>query len=265
MPSNESRERLVLTMEGLPSQGGDIPVSAFVSVVQGLQMLMRKVAERQTGKKGGGMEFLISNLSHSSPASVEIVPGGDSAIAGKVVADTEYSLLLVAKGQTADIYAPEYNAIKKIVTPCEKGAMTMATICRANGSAKPAHKPVVVDKKFIRNFVHGREGEMRGITTVSGMVEKLDMHALPIKLTIYPKIGIPVVWCLPDNAMGTALDAIGKRVMVNGDACFRPDADNPGIHRPYRIYAGADNAEILKPGKENWRKIQELRGKGALV
>lgn len=258
--SDKSRERLVVTMEGLPLHGGNIPVGVFLSVIGGLRKLMRQIAERQTGKKGGGMEFLISDLSHSSPASVEISPGGDPAIGGRVVAHAENVFVCIAKGDVENIPDPECDAVETIVAPYRNKKLNMESIQRLNGALAGGYPLVNVTKKFVVNLDKRREGELRGVTTISGKVEMIDLHSSPIKLVIYPRIGGPVAWYLPNNARDTAIKTIGKRVSVTGDARYRPEPDNPGVQRPYRIDGGTDKIDIFGSEEENTRLFAKLRG-----
>ena len=264
MPFKETRERLILEMKARkPEDGGGIPVGVFVTVVKSLEGLMAQVAKRQMGKKGGGIKFHISHLSHASPFKVEIVPfGGASDDAEQIVAGAEETLMRVARGETGDIPQPEYKVIGKIVSPVEKGDLRTAQIQRANGTVKNRRRPVDVNEKYVKNFNRGLDNDLRDVTTVFGRVEGIDLHSSPIKLKIYPanpKIS-PVVWRLPRDAEKTAVEIIGKRVAVTGDACYR--ADRQGIPRPHRIDAPPEQMRIIKPTAKNKRmlKIDELRG-----
>ena len=260
MPSKETRERLVLTMEGPREHSGRPSVKVFASAVEALRKLMRGVAEQQMGREGKQMDFLIYELRFASPIVVGVIPDGTPTVAEQVVAAAEQSLLSVARGQTEDISALEYDAIEDISKPYKDKTLATTMIQRVNGAAVNEYPSVVIDSKYIDNLERGRARELCGATTVSGRVEGLNLHSNPIKLRIYPPIGGPVVWRLPKDAEKKALEVIGERVAVTGSARYRPDNKRRGIQRPYRIDAGPDRVEILGASEDNWNRIEEFRG-----
>lgn len=259
MQSKNPRERLIVEMEGLPSSDGKPSLSAFISAVKALEVLVNEVAKRQTGEK---TELFIEQLSQSSPSMVEIAPRGGNGDAGRILADVQKNLRAVAEGKTEGILAREYDAIGKVINPFERDKLGLLRIQRANGSAVEEHPAVNVDADYIKNYNHGRETEMCGVTTVSGLAEMLDLRPQKrIKLMIHPDIGAGVVLRLDRNhaeAEKKALQAIGKYVTVTGDARYRLDAEN--FQRPYRIDSAPEQIEILKSNDKDWREFKKLRG-----
>ena len=246
----ESGERLILTMEGLPQDSGYVDLGLLVATIGACMGLMRKIAGRCAKKKGGGLRFLTAELSHASPTVVGIVPlATDSRVAQDSVADVDKILRQIEVGQMADIPGPEFNAVGEIIAPYEKKGIAAMSIQRVNGSANE-HLPVVVTPKYLENFARGREEEFRGVTTVAGRVEMLNLHGDPIKLKIYPEIGDPIICNLPRDAKDVAMRAIGRRAAVTGKACYRADANRPGILRPYRIDAKAEKVEVFEFGPD---------------
>ena len=241
-----------------PEDGGGIPVGVFVTVVKSLEGLMAQVAKRQMGKKGGGIKFYISALPRSSPFGVGIVPLSNASDVAKIVIGTENTLRLVAEEKTAGIPAPEYKTIGKMVTPVAKGELHSAIIQRANG-AELDSSPICVDEKYAEIFMRGYEGELCGITTVSGTVEGVNLHSAPVQLKVYPPIGGPFTLRLSGDAQKIAKKAIGKRVYVTGKAFYRPDAEN--FQRPYRIDADVSQVEVFDPDDKSGPRLRDFRGK----
>ena len=241
-----------------PEDGGGIPVGVFVTVVKSLEGLMAQVAKRQMGKKGGGIKFHISEISRAGPVAVGIAPlGKDSDAAEQIVTGTEETLRLVAKKKTADIPAPEYKAIRRIVIPVARGKLRSATIQRANGAAVNA-APVCVDEKYAEIFMRGYEGELRDLTTVTGMVEGVDLRSTPVQLKVYPPIGGPFTLRISGDAQKIAKKAIGKRVSASGTAFYRRDFEN--FYRPYRVDADVSQVEVFDPNNRSGPRLRDFRG-----
>lgn len=259
MQPENPRERLIVEMEGLPSSDGKPSLSAFISAVKALEGLINEVAKRQTGEKA---ELFIEQLSQSSPSLVEIAHRGGNGDAGRILADVQKNLCAVAEGKTEGILAREYDAIGKVIKPFEREKLGLLRIQRANGSTLEEHPAVNVDAEYVANYNHGRETELCGVTTVSGLAEMLDLRPQKrIKLMIHPDIGTGVVLRLDRNhaeAEKKALQAIGKHVSVTGDVRYRLDDKNS--QRPYRIDAAPEQIEILKPSNKGWRDFKKLRG-----
>ena len=254
---NEQNEQLLLTMQGHPSKKGDVPVSLFLSAYQAMSQLMHKSAERLTGKtRNIGLEFFVAKLSHNSPtqAGIEAVlsQNGDSlahnSLARNTIVRTEGLLRDIGAGKGDDIPAAELGLIEKITKTYSKELVAEMEFQRFNGRA---YSPVEVTKEFVDNLARLRQGELHCHTTVTGMVELLNLHGSPIQLNVYPDIGEPVRCTLdlspePDRAREKALHAIGNLVVISGKAHYRPSPNQPDIQRPYKISAKADDIKVLK-------------------
>ena len=259
MHSKNPRERLIVEMEGLPSSDGKPSLSAFISAVKALEGLVNEVAKRQTGEKA---ELFIEQLKQSSPSLVGIAPRGGNGDAGRILADVQKNLCAVAEGKTEGILAREYDAIGKVIKPFERKKLGLLRIQRANGRAVEEHPAVNVDAEYVANYNHGRETELCGVTTVSGLAEMLDLrYKKTIRLVVHPDIGEGVALCLDRShaeAEKKALQAIGKYVSVTGNARYRLDAEN--LQRPYHIDTGPEQIEILQSNEKDWQEFKKLRG-----
>ena len=106
---------------------------------------------------------------------------------------------------------------------------------------------------------------LKGITTVTGIVKEVDLSCQSvgiITITVHPQIGEPIKWDVFNITDKAATPLLGMRVAVKGLAFFRPDVDNPGIQRPYRILSHYEDIEIYNPDddEENWHQIKKMRG-----
>ena len=264
---SEHNEQLLLTMRGHPSKKGEVPVALFLTAYEAMLRLMRKSAQHITGRtKNTGLEFVVAKLSHDSPlqAGIEVVSLTDKGdLARRAVARTEGVFRAINAGRGDNIPEAELELIEEITSAYSKKRVAGMKIQRFNGRASP---PVLVSEKFVRNFGRLRrsEGETRCLTTITGMVESLNLHGKPFRLKVYPDIGEPVVCLLrwdPDRkeAREKALSAIGNRAAISGEALYRPDPARPDIRRPCKISADTDGIEVFKIGP-NSPKLSDFRG-----
>lgn len=279
MASKEVRERLVLTMEEPLQQSGVFPLAAFVTAFHALQRLMREVAEQKTGKKHGGIECYLSELSHASPITAGIIPfvGDTETVAEHAVIGAEQALALVADGQADDIPIRQYQAIGHIISSFNKWGVSSAEIQRRNGAIEGKYRPIIIDDRYARKYrIRELESNLRDTTTVSGVVKAIDLSASPVWLQMHPKIGEPIELRLRGDAGEVAKSALDKRVYVSGIARYRQDDEQ--FLRPYRIDADPEHVKVfggrkapslkafrgafpdLTDGKDTVQYLRELRG-----
>ena len=269
--NSEQREQLLLTMQGHPSKKGGVPVSLFAAAYLALAQLMGKSAERLAGKGNGAeLEFVVAKLSHSSPlqAGIEAAPSlphlWDGDLAHKAIVRTEELLRAIDAGAGDDTPTAELDIIEDMTKPLleKRGRVSMMKIQRLNGRAPP-HPTVDITSQFVDNLKRIREAEIRGITTVVGVVEGLNLHLTPsnpfYQLWVYPDIGTRVKFQLHPKDKDKALQAIGKRAAITGEARYRPDTAHPLIQRPHRIDEVTHLEIFDEPGPDS-PKLSDFRG-----
>ena len=261
-PETKQNEQLLLEMQGLPSDGGKVPPDLFISAFDALRGLMEKIVEQRTGKKKSPeARLFIDELSHSSPVrgGIGVVSTDGNGLAGAIMADAESAFLRVRDGEGDDIPDPMLQCVENIVKGYEKEQISAMKIQRLNGRASP-YPAVEVTRKFLQSLERIRKREIRGVTTIVGKVEALNLHhPSNIRLRIYPEIGQSVECRIPIGDKETALRAIDKRAAITGEARYRPDAVHPLILRPYRIDTEKSGIEIFEPGP-NPPKISDFHG-----
>ena len=267
MPTNpnhsEQHEQLLLTMQGLPSERGAVPAELFIPAFDALRGLMGKIAEKQTGKKkSADVRLLVAELSHSSPVrgGISVVSTDGNGLARAITAGAEDVFLRVQGEEGDDIPNAELGFVESIVRGYRKNQLLSMKIQRMNGRASP-YSSVEVTPDFVESLARIRQSrqEIRCVTTIAGEVEALDLHSSRIKLKIYPEIGKPVECRFHQNAREKALEAIGHRAAITGEARYRPDASRPNIQIPYRIDADANGIEIFEIGPDS-PKISDFMG-----
>ena len=268
--NSEQREQLLLTMQGHPSKKGGVPVGLFTNVYGALARLMRKSAERLTGEtKNTGLDFVVAELSHNSPirVGIEAAPSPslpllwDGDLARNTVVRTEQLFRDIDAGKGDDIPAAELELIEKMASPFSKERVSMMQIQRFNGRAYP---PVEMTHRLVANLARLRQDEIQCHTTVTGMVELLDLRNRPIRLIIHPDIGEPVRCILldsedSDEAYEKARRAIGNRAAVSGEARYRPMPERPDIQQPHIIHTTPGEIEVFDR-KEDQGSILQFQG-----
>ena len=227
-------EKIGITVEGLPENNGNAEIGDFLKIAEGVITLLKKIARREQGKekahkKAKDYKFLLVNLSHSSPARIDIgiAPATAGARPLSLISDTKKFFSLVSEGNTDSIPDEFLIAGESIAGPiCRKGIKAGIQFSK---DALP-DSSVAVDEQFVRNIQQARrDQEICDYSTVEGRIEMLNLHGKP-RLKLYSDLpGAPPLVCdfSDPEIEKKATTAIKRRVAVRGQAWYRPHSFHP--------------------------------------
>lgn len=262
--NSEQPEQLLLEMQGLSDDNGQVPAGLFLLAFGALRGLMGKILERRLEEKKNQKAWLfIAELSHSRlvRGGIGVVSREVNGLASAVMTEAESVFLRIQDGKGDDTPESELHFLEQIIAGRKKNQVSATKIQRLNGRATP-YSTVEITPEFIHNVERIRKAEIRGITTVVGDVTALDLHLTPhnpfYRLQVHPGIGPPVKFRLPPEEREDAIRAIGKRAAITGEARYRPDFARPLVQHPYRIDE-VSNLEIFDTGPTS-PKLSDFRG-----
>ncbi len=210
--------RIKLIIEGLDIDDGHVRLEVFASELQKLHTALgRADAHVSNGKRCSF--FAVVGLSHSSPATIEL----EARVASNAMHDCRTSALSLLAGAIEAVQRGEFNEnsdfellndIKELASPV--------------GETLKAARILIHDKQYpltatLANAVKAVQAEQEEcITTVEGMLERVNVHDEANVFTIFPDVGPSRIKCrLPEYLTEKGIGAIRRRVAVSGVAKFR--------------------------------------------
>lgn len=240
--------RIKLVVEGVEKDDGDVRLDVFMSELKQLHNVLTHI-DRSVGHGLNNSHFVVVDLSHSSPAMVEVEArmnrgrqdtrpqmierlsqSIDSALRGEIREDTDFEFLSDLRG----LAAPVGSTLKT------------ATLIFDGNSFEITQEL----KKRIDFYFEEHES---CVGTIEGMLERINVHADANVFTIYPDVGPKSLTCRFKPALvETAVAAVSKRVAVTGLAKYRK-------FMPFPYEIAVDDLEIYGP-EESLPSFDDLRG-----
>jgi hypothetical protein len=204
-------DRVTLIIEGLESENGHVRLADFIGQLYSLQAALRRTDSLTYGEGKPGVQFQIVELSHSSPTTIALAATED-----------------VARGlRSADELIVALHAIQE-----EEGVRDwidnewLKNILGITG-------PVGKRTGEVRVFMNGKRVDFtetldatvktlivpdkKYLGSVTGKLDKINIHAEANELWVYPIAGPPGVKCnFTDELREDAIKAIGRTVRVSG-------------------------------------------------
>lgn len=209
--------KITLVFEGMERDQGHVRLETFSNELARLHSLLIKADEAASGGKRNA-HFKIVALSHASPAAMTV----QAAVNHKRMDTREQALSLIARTIDAverDEIPPDINYgllqdLRALASPMGV-ALTKATIS-LNGSSHDLTErtTAIIDK-------HLSEQETC-LTTVEGMLEKINIHDEADAFTIYPDVGPKKIAChFRHDLIDKAISGVRRRVAISGLARYR--------------------------------------------
>lgn len=213
-----------LIMEGTEINDGDVELSLFLKELETVRAAINCIDKDTYGNNKAGLKLLVTDLSHSSPATTTIKPVYDSEkeeLSGVVLRSFAEIINSVVKENIPA--ETNYNALEKLKT-------FGAQVGKKLKSATIIINEEIFDitKNFSRTVENALERGDTCIGSVEGKLEQINVHGHDKHFTVYPDIGPQKVRCIfPEKLRAEAINGIEKRVEVNGVLRFRPRAPFP--------------------------------------
>jgi hypothetical protein len=242
--------KIIIKIEGMPEEGGHIDFHDFISQLRIFSSTFFKLDLIASGDKKPSTKFRIVSLSHESPATI-----GIEAIPLPKRRDT---VPLIERQ-----FKESYTAVKTGHIP---NNMDIELLKNFKEICKPIGKSIFNsfvsfnDDNFDFNANFGNrvqialEVEEECYGTVSGYLEKLNIHSGANIFTIYPEVGAGKIECkIPTNLVDDAIGAVGRKVEMSGILKYIKNANFPHLIHVSSIEAF--------PSEDELPDLFDLRGK----
>lgn len=219
-----SDNTIKLVLEGR-DEGGHVDLALLLQGLDALKSALQAADRKVHSGQASGLRYLISDLSHSSPAAVTILAkhAGGEAQADSAVAVV--GCLAQAVEQVAGSGIPEdadYDVIRHLRPLCEAGRGQCRQV-QLDLGGKSFRMTEHSAETFAQAF---REEEGNELGSITGVLEQINIHGASKVFTIYPAVGPKKVSCaFPDRLLPEAVGNLGRRVEVHGLIKYRPHAD----------------------------------------
>ena len=242
-------DRITLIIEGLPEDGGQVRLGAFMSQLQHLSATITKL-DREANEGKQATFYRIAELSYKSPVRVVLEPqalakysyAGHAVIEslGRVAAALENSSDLT--GLDSDLL----QDIRGLANPVGKSVASVTLLFNDHRFDLTQKVATKVDEAL------AVDEECEG--AIEGMLEQINLHQGANVFYVYPETGPRKVSChFPAKLSDDAVAAVGRRVEIFGKLHYRS-----GATFPHQVAVNA--IEALPPDAElpDW---DDLRGR----
>ena len=216
--------RVKLVVEGLDRDDGHVRLDVFVSQLQKLQTALGRADARVSDGKRCSY-FAVVGLSHNSPATIElearVTPASKRDCRASAMALLTQAIEAVQRGEfTGDSDYDLLNDIKELSAPVGE-TLKFARL-------QIEDKPFALTEKIADTIIAFQAEQEECLTTVEGLLERVNVHDGANVFTIYPDVGPTRIMCkLPEHLAEKGIGAIRRRVAVSGIAKFRKFAPFP--------------------------------------
>jgi hypothetical protein len=232
--------RITLVVEGTEAEQGDVRLDIFLAELQRLQSALNRL-DTTAGSGHRNSYFAVVGLSHSSPATVELelrVKKAQRDVRTQVLDHFQRAVRSVESGDIPDDVDYELlEDLRGLAAPV--GRELRAVYVKVDNA--------VID--FTESFasrvdVHLSDSDTC-LSTIEGMLEKINVHAGANVFSIYPDIGPRSIRCkFPAELEDTALAAIKRRVAVSGVAHYRKKSAFPHLVEATHIEIYAPDGDL---------------------
>lgn len=215
--------RFRLIINGLPKDDGKIKFSDFLGRLQNWISALRKI-DREVSNGINANNFIITALSYTSPALVEVEPyQQDKELDTRIALSERFEHYI--KNIQQETIPPDINYdvledIQQIVKPVGKTIESVSLGTNGNDYE--------LSKKTLKFIEYNLAGIDQCVGTIEGDLDQINIHRGINIFYIYPIIGPHKVKChFPTNLTEDAKAAIGCQVSVSGTLKYRSKADFP--------------------------------------
>ena len=246
MPDNTIK----LILEGR-DEDGRVDLALFLQELDALKSVLLAADHTVHQGRQSNIRYVVSDLSHSSPAMVAILPkyAGENAgedRSGEVLDHLARTAEQVGSGRIPDNADRELLERLRILYDGGREKCRRATLVLRD-------QPFEMTERAALAAVQALGEEETELGSIEGALEKINIHGEARVFTIYPAIGPRQVRCVfPDDLRQRAIDSLGQRVSVSGLIKYRPLADFP-----HEI--AVEEVEVL-PADDGLPTFEEIRG-----
>ena len=202
-------------MEGLDALGGDVRLGSFIEKLAALKAALAETAHLLAAKAGGSVDFLVSDLSHNSPAMVEVTAIASSPTAKPAVVVNEF-LSFVAGVRDREVEALSSQA--KLVGHLRKLAAGTGERIERLWIDGPGVSPIVFDAAVAKALDDALPDVRREIGSVKGVVKRYSGVGKQPYFKIVPPVGGFEIKCVfPADLLEKAAASVEHNATVEGE------------------------------------------------
>ncbi len=240
--------KIRITVEGNSVTGGkDVSISDFVQIIDTVRKLLAYAASEVLGKKGYDCDFVVSDLTHNSPACVEITPQSLHRDSGqlitKLLAKNNKSLLSDNEKDSNNLSNEYLDGVFKLGKK--------SGVCIKIDAVSIASKPPVsimetgrLMTDAIKRIEVNREKETICKTAIIGRLEQLNLHVADKYAYVYPQVSkwnkVKILFQGSDKQQ--IIDCVDKMVEVSGMGRYHSRSFCPYEIKMEKITQLADGA-----------------------
>lgn len=215
-PLNTAPRVLRLHMEGVEELGGDVRLGAFIDKLSALKAALAETEHLLAPDGSPVVDFVVSELSHSSPAMVGISPisVNDQGRAANAVVDSFISFL----GQVKNRTAPVDSDHAKLVGHLRKLVAGVGERYKKLWLDGPGLAPIYLDAAVAKALDDALPDIRREFGTVKGVVKRYSGVGKQPYFKIVPPIGGIEIKCVfPQSMLAEAAAAVERNATVEGE------------------------------------------------
>ena len=250
--------KIIITVEGTSANRRDVSLPEFAKVVGICRKLLENSAKEALGKEHM-CDFLVSDLSHNSPACIGITPVGMvGQFPGRSIARKMASQVAAILSGNSDSLSHSilkgWESLVGLRGSNKVGGIRVESEEFSANDSLTSRKTLILeaDKKMSDALKSARAVEMACVTSFVGRVELINLHGGRIRA--YPRVR---AW----NTVGVSFSpvhkdaviaAIDKLAKISGKGHYRPSSP-----LPYKM--DMNSIEVL-PGADATPKLSEMWG-----
>lgn len=241
---------LRLHIEGVDELGGDVRLGSFIEKLSALKGALAETANRGDDGRDRKIDFLVSNLSHNSPAMVEITAvSSDNSRSPAEVVSNFLDFIRGAKTRTIPVDAGNaklVDSLRKLVA----GAGERFDRLWIDG---PDIAPIVLDQAVAQALDDALPDVRREIGSVKGTVKRYSGVGKRPYFKIVPLVGDTEIKChFPQELLELAAASVEHNATIEGEL-----KSYEGDLWPHEV---AVRSIFIHPADEQLPSLTELSG-----
>ena len=213
-------------MDGVEGDGGDLQLSVFVQKLDSFRAALQE-SDRLIRGDAKAMEFIVSDLTHNSPAALTVA--GTTRSDGPQVSEVFNFLsgLLSELSAKAERVRTSVFLLEKLLALCNGYGTKFSRMWLSRGGLTVAS--INADTEEIILNILGRTIYATG--SVKGKVERYNSHGDKMHFYLYPLVGERVKCFFDEELRNDAALAVEKCVTVSGRLSYYE-----GQYFPYQMH-----------------------------
>lgn len=214
-----------IIIEALDNKSGDIDLDICAQNLHNLQKILKRIAKNYSIE---ATNFTLTQISKNSPITANIKIGcNDIENANIIYENFNRDLKTISQVDDENIRILDLNNLenyKKIAQFSVKKNDRYKTTIISNNN-KTILDSIVIDN--INRFINAQE---ECLISYEGELEQINLHNEINYFYIYPYAGADKIKCrFPPELYNEAIDSIGRKICVTGDATYNKNSSFPSI------------------------------------